>query len=57
MMRPVSPNQPKTPMLNARVPRDVQDRARAKAERRGETISDVVRRKVEQYADAPDDQD
>jgi predicted HicB family RNase H-like nuclease len=43
------PNQPKTPQRTVRVPDEVWDEARAAAERQGESISDVIRRSLEDY--------
>jgi antitoxin component of RelBE/YafQ-DinJ toxin-antitoxin module len=44
------PNQPKTPQRTVRVPDDVWVKAKAAAEKRGETLSDVIRRALERYA-------
>lgn len=46
------PNQPKTPQRTVRVPDDVWERAKVRAEARGETVSDVVRRALERYGRA-----
>lgn len=46
------PNQPKTPQRTVRVPDEVWERAKARAEARGETVSDVVRRALERYGRA-----
>jgi predicted DNA-binding protein len=43
------PNQPKTPNRTVRVPADLWDRAKRVAERRGETLSQVVRQALEAY--------
>ncbi len=47
---PVAPNQPKTPMKSFRIPEDVYRAAQTKAATRGETLTDVVRRALEDYA-------
>ncbi len=44
------PNQEKTPRRTVRVPDEVWQAAQAKAEERGETLSDVIRRALERYA-------
>lgn len=43
------PNQPKTPMRSVRVPDDLWGRAKIIAARREETMTDVVRRGLEEY--------
>ena len=43
------PNQPKTPSRNVRVSDELWRAALAKAEERGETVADVVRRALERY--------
>lgn len=43
------PNQPKTPLRNVRVPDELWQAALLKAQDRGETVSDVVRRALERY--------
>jgi predicted HicB family RNase H-like nuclease len=43
------PNQPKTPQRTVRVPDAVWAAAKAKAEQRGEVLSDVIRRALERY--------
>lgn len=43
------PNQPKTPQRTVRVPDDVWAAAKAKAEERGDTLSDVIRRALQRY--------
>ena len=43
-----------TPMLPVRVPKAIQDAARAKAERRGRTLSAEVNRLLAEYAEQPD---
>lgn len=45
----MNPNQPKTPIRGVRVPDELWEAARATAEERGETVSDVVRRALEAY--------
>jgi hypothetical protein len=47
------PNAPKTPGRNVRVPDDLWVAAQAKADERGETVSDVVRRALERYVRNP----
>lgn len=44
------PNPSHTPRRTVRVPDDVWETAAAKAERHGETLSDVVRDRLEEYA-------
>ena len=44
------PNQPKTPQRTVRVPDEVWDAAKAKATKRGDNLSDVIRRALQQYA-------
>lgn len=44
------PNQPKTPVRTIRVSDELWTAAAAKAEAKGETISDVVRRALLAYA-------
>lgn len=46
---PDVPNQPKTPQRSVRVPDDVWQAAKAKAESEGQTVSDVVRQALEDY--------
>jgi hypothetical protein len=43
------PNQPKTPQRTVRVPDKVWHDAKTTAETQGETLSDVIRRALEQY--------
>lgn len=43
------PNQPKTPLRNVRVSNELWEAALVKAEDRGETVSEVVRRALERY--------
>lgn len=47
------PNQPKTPLRNVRVSDELWQAALLKAEERGETVSDVVRRALERYVARP----
>jgi len=51
-MTPV-PNKPKTPLRSFRIPDEVYKAAQAKAEEKGESVSDVVRRALERYAKRP----
>lgn len=44
------PNQPKTPQRTVRVPDEVWLPAKAAAERRGESLSEVIRVALERYA-------
>jgi len=43
------PNQPKTPLRNVRVSEELWQKVKAKAESKGETVSDVIRRALERY--------
>lgn len=43
------PNKPKTPLSNFRIPTDLKTAAQTKARRRGETLTDVVIRKLDEY--------
>lgn len=43
------PNQPKTPVRSVRVPDDLWAAVKAEAERRGETVTDVVVRALSTY--------
>ncbi len=43
------PNQPKTPLRSVRVDAKLWVAAKAKAEERGETLSDVIRKALERY--------
>ncbi len=43
------PNKPATPHMTIRVPVELRQAAQAKAAENGETISDVIRRALEQY--------
>lgn len=47
------PNQPKTPLRNVRVSDELWHAALRRAEQRGETVSDVVRRALEWYVVRP----
>lgn len=44
------PNKPKTPIRSFRIPTDEYEAAKAKADERGETLTDVVRRALRRYA-------
>lgn len=43
------PNTPGTPRRTIRIPDDLWDAASAKAEERGESVSDVIRKALERY--------
>lgn len=43
------PNTPGTPRRTVRIPDDLWDAAVAKAEERGESVSDVIRRALQRY--------
>lgn len=43
------PNTPGTPRRTIRIPDDLWDAAVAKAEERGESVSDVIRKALERY--------
>jgi len=45
------PNARGTPRRTIRIPDDLWDAATAKAEKRGESVSDVIRRGLERYVD------
>ncbi|GAS98919.1 Gp65 [Mycolicibacterium canariasense] len=47
------PNQPRTPLRSFRIPDDLYEAAQQKAEEKGETVSDVVRRALERYVKRP----
>lgn len=47
---PSVPNQPKTPQRSVRVPDEVWQAAKARADAEGRTLSDVVRTSLENYA-------
>lgn len=54
--RTVSPNQPRTPMQTFRLPENLRAQLRAAAEREGVTVTDLLRRLVEDYlASSPPD--
>jgi len=52
----MSPNQPKTPGRNIRVSDDTWKKAQKKAEERGESVSDAVRRCLDEYTRDQDDE-
>jgi antitoxin component of RelBE/YafQ-DinJ toxin-antitoxin module len=43
------PNQAKTPLHTVRVDAELWEAARAEADRRGETVSDAIRRSLRRY--------
>lgn len=45
----VVPNQPKTPMHSFRCSDELWEAAKATAERRGETVADVLRKALDRY--------
>lgn len=45
------PNQPKTPQRSVRVPDRVWKKAKKKAAKRGQSLSEVVRQALEKYAE------
>lgn len=47
------PNRPKTPLRNVRVADELWHAAQEKAEKQEETVSDVIRRALEQYVQRP----
>ncbi|WP_207573592.1 YlcI/YnfO family protein [Mycolicibacterium bacteremicum] len=47
------PNQPRTPLRSFRIPDELYAAAQAKAEEKGESVSDVVRRALERYVKRP----
>jgi predicted HicB family RNase H-like nuclease len=47
------PNAPKTPLRNFRIPDELYKAAQQKAKTRGESVTDVVRRALEQYVKRP----
>lgn len=49
-MAGVAPNAPRTPMKSFRIPEDTYRAALRRATERGETLTDVVRRALEEYA-------
>ncbi|MCV7434794.1 YlcI/YnfO family protein [Mycolicibacterium bacteremicum] len=50
---PRVPNQPRTPLRSFRIPDELYAAAQAKAEEKGESVSDVVRRALERYVKRP----
>lgn len=48
-MASVAPNAPKTPLKNFRIPENLYRAAQARARERGETVTDVVIRALEEY--------
>lgn len=48
-MLPCVPNQPATPARSIRIPDEVWEALRRRADERGETIADVVRRALRAY--------
>ena len=46
---PRVPNAPKTPQRTVRIPDALWEAAKAKAEERGENLSDVIRKALERY--------
>ena len=48
------PNQPKTPARSVRVPDDLWRAAQAKAEERGETVTDAILRALSRYVASQD---
>ncbi|MDY7542591.1 MULTISPECIES: hypothetical protein [unclassified Cryobacterium] len=46
-------NQPKTPITATRIPEVLKAAAKAKAAERGETLTDVIVRSLEEYVAAP----
>lgn len=47
---PLVPNAPKTPQRTVRVPDEVWNAAKAKADERGDNLSEVIRKALERYA-------
>lgn len=47
------PNAPKTPLRSFRIPDTLWTAAKAKADARGESVSEVVRRALERYVKRP----
>lgn len=45
----VAPNKPRTPMKSFRIPEDLYRAALERATKNGESLTDVVRRALEQY--------
>lgn len=50
---PRVPNQPRTPLRSFRIPDELYEAAQRKAEEKGESVSDVVRRSLERYVKRP----
>lgn len=44
------PNQPKTPQRTVRIPDDIWNAAKAKADEREENLSEVIRKALDRYA-------
>jgi hypothetical protein len=55
MLGRVVPNQPATPVRTVRIPDDLWTALRARADERGETVTDVVRRALRRYLREYDD--
>lgn len=53
--QPRSPKGTRVPARSVKVPDDRWNAAKAKAEKRGETITDVINRKLDEYLEEPDD--
>jgi len=53
MMEVVSPNKPKTPVSNFRIPVAVKARAQERARRDGKSLTDVVVEMLTEYASEP----
>lgn len=49
MIVPVSPNAPKTPVSNFRIPPDLKAKAQAKAAAEGKTLTDVIVEHLKKY--------
>ncbi|WP_166785661.1 MULTISPECIES: hypothetical protein [Cryobacterium] len=47
------PNQPKTPITATRIPEELKAAAKAKAAERGETLTAVIVRGLEEYVASP----
>lgn len=52
----MSPNRPKTPIRGVRVSDESWKKAQKKAEERGESVSDAVRRCLDEYTKDKDDE-
>lgn len=48
-MSPMTPNAPKTPVSNFRIPADLKAKAQAKAASEGKTLTDVVVEQLTKY--------